>query len=554
MKRVYDTSEVFHLWANRAVKHDIRNRSGNVSTRNCGAVLCSYGEHYALAGYLYHPKRDERILIVNTAGYSATTAGHKSDTWRALPGFERDKAIHVDGLRASDFRGLSTLPKMAESNVRQARERLEKSDKARTNRPYLIQSARDWIADAAKLYEFCGDKRAAAALPAIPADADKATIAAIVAAIVAAIGKAEFLQHARVALERARQSIDRAESRVAEYRVGNYFGYRKPACAVLETAREAVKDAESVRAFYLKAQTKPAPEVARIFKRAGAIIGEVSQAADIETRNEYADDIRDRVRQSFLALHRENQHARRHGKKAARNHWRIMRHVGQQMIDEFRYKGDTSVFPVDCIDSARRFSRKECGDRLRDCIAAVSNDIAQHRAKPEQYGVPGLAGLNNAMRDCRRYAPELMETGHYLATRADAIAREVGAMIAAHAAIVAARNAEKIQQWRNGERVYLPNDLPTMARIVGDTVETSRGARVPLEHAMRLVRIAERVASRGGNDWKPGEGPIVGHFRVTHIGADMSAIIGCHEFTPDESKRAITVIKAHPAYLAVTAE
>jgi hypothetical protein len=137
----------------------------------------------------------------------------------------------------------------------------------------------------------------------------------------------------------------------------------------------------------------------------------------------------------------------------------------------------------------------------------------------------------------------MVKPGGYWQTRADAIVSTIATQRAEFETRLNARNADAINAWRDGAANYLPSSLPTTARIVGDTVETSRGARVPLAHAVRLVRIAERVAARGGNTWGANDGPMVGHYRVSSIGADLSAVIGCHEFDAAESARLVALIK-----------
>ena len=54
--------------------------------------------------------------------------------------------------------------------------------------------------------------------------------------------------------------------------------------------------------------------------------------------------------------------------------------------------------------------------------------------------------------------------------------------------------AVRVQEWRAGASVTLPLDVQTdvndgaMLRIVGDTVQTSLGAEVPLDHAARVYQ------------------------------------------------------------------
>jgi hypothetical protein len=133
----------------------------------------------------------------------------------------------------------------------------------------------------------------------------------------------------------------------------------------------------------------------------------------------------------------------------------------------------------------------------------------------------------------------------YWRAKGEAIAQTAEQMRAEYDAREIERNAERVAAWRRGDRVSLPNGLPTMARIRGDVVETSRGATVPLSHAVRLVKLARKVAAKGGERFTNENAPRVGHFRVQYIGGDLSAVIGCHEFSAVESARIMAEIETH---------
>lgn len=55
------------------------------------------------------------------------------------------------------------------------------------------------------------------------------------------------------------------------------------------------------------------------------------------------------------------------------------------------------------------------------------------------------------------------------------------------------KNAERIEQWLNGENINLPRIAQVYCRVIGgDTVQTSHGARVPLADALRVVKLAQQ--------------------------------------------------------------
>ena len=83
-------------------------------------------------------------------------------------------------------------------------------------------------------------------------------------------------------------------------------------------------------------------------------------------------------------------------------------------------------------------------------------------------------------------------------------------------------NTAKLQEWRNGTAVHLPYGLPVALRINGDTIETSKGARIPVSEAPLIWAMVTR-----GREWKPGA-PI-GVYQLTKIRANGSIVVGCHD-------------------------
>jgi hypothetical protein len=94
----------------------------------------------------------------------------------------------------------------------------------------------------------------------------------------------------------------------------------------------------------------------------------------------------------------------------------------------------------------------------------------------------------------------------------------------------------KIDAWRKGElsTYQLPNayDLPTMLRALDpETLETSKGARVPMIEAERAYRF---ITSRRGQSWRSnGEQCPVGHYKIDAIN-EAGIVAGCHRIAWDE--------------------
>jgi hypothetical protein len=68
--------------------------------------------------------------------------------------------------------------------------------------------------------------------------------------------------------------------------------------------------------------------------------------------------------------------------------------------------------------------------------------------------------------------------------------------------------------------------LPIRLRIVGDTLETSAGAEVPLEHAIRAFKIIRKLYWQGRKGF-PAEPIRVGHFQIDKVDTD-GIKAGCH--------------------------
>ena len=93
---------------------------------------------------------------------------------------------------------------------------------------------------------------------------------------------------------------------------------------------------------------------------------------------------------------------------------------------------------------------------------------------------------------------------------------------------------ESIEKWKSGEDVHLGWDCPDIfLRIRGDTVQTSRGAEVPLAHAVKILPIV-----RGGRTYEHnGHSIHLGHFRIDKIDAHGNLTAGCHFIKREEMER-----------------
>lgn len=86
--------------------------------------------------------------------------------------------------------------------------------------------------------------------------------------------------------------------------------------------------------------------------------------------------------------------------------------------------------------------------------------------------------------------------------------------------------AERLEKWRNGENVYSYFEM-TALRIKGETIETSKGANIPVEHAIKVWPLLKRLHDNGGT-YTRGEHSIhLGHYTLDSFNGDILRV-GCH--------------------------
>lgn len=77
-----------------------------------------------------------------------------------------------------------------------------------------------------------------------------------------------------------------------------------------------------------------------------------------------------------------------------------------------------------------------------------------------------------------------------------------------------------------------------------ETVETSRGAEVPVSHAKRLMALIQKIKATGKEYVRNGHTEHVGAFAVDWIKADGSMKAGCHTFEAAEIERFRPILEA----------
>lgn len=523
MKKVYSAEMVAHLWANRHAT-ETRTPTNNFFTRE--NAIFSYGSHFAVAAFMDAPKAGERFILWNDASTSATTNRHRWHVWRALSRDQRDNLIKSPVCVTADLLRAPAI--LADQIVQAARGPLEKSANARANRPGYLRRASDYFDAARALYVYAGERKKAARVPTITPDADKKAVADLLRALAGV----EYIASAEKSAESARVYLDSTRRKFSDLK-------NSDALALADSLVRSVRHFEAARDFYAKAGKKAPASVRQLETEAREMVRTLEPLAQIErdkiTRGEIARALAALVR-ALADYSREKKSARMVAfyLSKARESGALMKWpdlVARLWPDEKTRAGIVAEWSR-VKRRAEAVNESEC---TRAALAHLSEIVADYERLPvknapdSRYLKTRVSMWSDIPEYWRAKCAEIIERADFLAAN--------------HAERIRARNAEIIERWRAGENVRLPFDVPTMARIRGEMVETSRGATVPLSHAVRFVKIARRAASAGGMEWTDGNAPKIGHFTARKIGADLSAVIGCHTFDATEAARICELIE-----------
>lgn len=569
-RTVFDPSMVAHLWANRS--QDAARNSGDTFYFR-GPSIFSYGNHFVIAHHM-----DGGRVLWNDDTYGVTTSKHQNHAWRALSRSQNENRVHVPALNDDYVRNLEScrtsshalagkLPKLAERcaeeviSLVQSIAGMRSADKMNAT----LARARMYEASGRALCEYAKQGRKAAPrwpVPALPESvpADKAERATWIRSI----AKGELLAQSARAMDAYRAAIAEvrevcADAEAADYRTHNLLGRLNTAgheltraakayesatgralprlkahradIAALEVQATAMRDAATVRAHadsFQRVAVKHA-RIAHSLRRAGRVVDvgylmprAEFKARELTARNRQASSDAPRMREAFDALQRMTGDVPQWGPLVNRVYRMAAWHEAEKGLERAQ----------SLVISARSYvegSQRLQASQGRDTCGMWRDATREYRRALEALHAPSNHG-----RFCTLHAAAI-----------DALRREAGEYVATAEARTAAENAARIADWIAGTSSVRPDhDAGTFARINGRIVETSRGAHVPIEHACRLARIARRVIAQGGRTWADGEGPRVGHFQVTSIGADGAAVIGCHEFSAAESMRILALLES----------
>lgn len=201
-----------------------------------------------------------------------------------------------------------------------------------------------------------------------------------------------------------------------------------------------------------------------------------------------------------------------------------------------------AAFLAPHLDAARRYWLEHIEARgWPEHIGRVYKGYDSQGVTPNMpgLGAPIYETLEGEALDAARnkwLEQSISETGRRRAKDARRDANKLAERIA-----LAKKNAAGIAKWKAGETAYCPAYCDEQGgaffRILGNELQSSQGARVPLDHAIRVFKFVRLIRERHNEAqrsersvaWETnGRSLSVGHFKVSRVYNDGSFIAGCH--------------------------
>lgn len=554
IKSVYSSDMVAHLWANR-VSHDVRTSTDSLHTR--GGNLHSYSQGYLIGAFMDAPKSGPALILWNAGSHSPTTTGHSALAWRALTSAQRAGSVRVPALYERAVKSPEGIYALGDLCVKAAVNSILQAQKARGRRANYIQEARAHLESARAIWTYTGHKKSVAGLPDLPIDVDKAGADDVLKYI----GAAEFKAEAAALMVKAKECLASAKDTASQYarpEADSYFTARR----VCDIAVASVRACDGAAGKLKSAGARMPASLHMVKREADAIVDTHSPAALAEGVALDLAELKDTIRRVKAALAQVGREKRKSDKfykfQYSRNSLSYAAermpsgaHLDAAGLQYWPNPKERAARVAEIAALNARVARITAGNGLKIAIDQTAATLENYR-EAMATGARSWPVVNavNGLRRAVKAGAGGTGPGEYWADKAAALITACGIVASEEAARARVLNAEVIQKWRAGEAVRVPHEVPAMIRVKGEIVETSKGASVPLSHALRLVRIAQRVAAQGGCDYLKNDGPAVGYFRVNSISADMGAVIGCHEISPEEAARALVMLEATGATAA----
>ena len=190
-------------------------------------------------------------------------------------------------------------------------------------------------------------------------------------------------------------------------------------------------------------------------------------------------------------------------------------------------------------------SRPQFGEYRARYMALVGQYAKARQRKPDI-----LAGLRDLVCEANQYAEffglrarlTLPDDLTGMIAECQAIEKREKARKQREQAKRAREEQERIRQWVDGETDYCPsNGQPIRLRVKGDELQTTRGARVPLDHAIKAFRVIKRLREKGQAYQRNGHTIHLGHFALDAIDTQGNVTAGCHNVAWEEIERVATL-------------
>jgi hypothetical protein len=202
------------------------------------------------------------------------------------------------------------------------------------------------------------------------------------------------------------------------------------------------------------------------------------------------------------------------------------------------FKSDYRAQLAEVVDAKNKTSRAKRYLKLESTVDEA-NRFAEAFGIKERLTLPTIEGAAEEIAAVRKR--EEIEAKR----RAAKAKREREKQLAAQRI----KYAEDAERWKAGENVYTAYYFPdALLRIEDDEVVTSKGARFPVSHAVRGLRIVERVRATGQPYQRNGHTIHLGHYALDSIDKDGNVHAGCHFVKYEEIQRIA------PALLALGVE
>lgn len=183
----------------------------------------------------------------------------------------------------------------------------------------------------------------------------------------------------------------------------------------------------------------------------------------------------------------------------------------------------------------KRLDNKALIDRYENEAASLLAKAGRARLKADQY----RADAFNLLKELTEYFAffgikydglmrDLSEL-EALAIEQDNKARELAKIRKAEKI---KEQAEALEKWRNGENIYNHFEV-TALRIKDDEIQTTRGARIPVEHAIKAWPLLKRIHDSGIDYYANGHSIHLGHYTVTSL-QNETLTVGCHKIPYSE--------------------